>query len=118
MKKNRLVSQKKVETENILESITNEFSSLGLYSDDDEIFIEKFESENCRLTVFVVEDYYFRINSTLVLTVIIQENVDKTTVDIISGGGKTGLFGLSYGAEKSAAKRIVRLLKKIGFIEQ
>lgn len=114
MKKNRLVSQEKVKTENILESIT----SLGLYSDNDEIFIEKFESENRRLTVFVAEDYYFRINSTLVLTVIIQENVDKTTVDIISGGGKTGLFGFSYGAEKNAAKRIVRLLKNIGFTEQ
>lgn len=113
MEKTRLVSQKRVETESIL----NEFSSFELFSDDG-FFIEKFESENCKVTVFVAEDYYFRINSTLTLTVIIQENADNTTVDIISGGGKTGWLGISYGAEKSAVKRIIRLLKDNGFIEQ
>jgi len=113
MTKSRLVAQEEVDTESILDGI----SSLELFSDDG-FFIEKFESGNGKVTVFVAEDYYIRINSTLTLTVIIQENTDKTTVDIISGGGKTGWLGLSYGAEKSAVKRIVRLLEDNGFIEQ
>lgn len=113
MRKDRLISQQKVDTESIL----SELSALELFSDDG-FFIKKIEGENCKVTVFVAEDYYIRINSTLTLTAIIQETADKTTVDIISGGGKTGWFGISYGAEKSAVKRIVRLLKDIGFTEQ
>ena len=49
---------------------------------------------------------------------LLQKNVNETTVEIVSSGGKEGFYGLSYGAEKSAVKRIVKLLKENGFTEQ
>lgn len=113
MIKNKLISHNKVEIESIL--------SDWFYSNvnsEDEIFIKRFKDQNCKITIFITEDYYFRIESTLTLTVIVEETIDKTTVEVVSSGGKAGLWGFSYGAEKSAVKRIVRLLKENGFTEQ
>ncbi len=90
---------------------SNAFSDGGFYR-------KRIEGQDCTVTIFVAEAYYFRINSTLTLTVFIEETADETTVEIVSGGGKEGLVGLSYGAEKSAMKRIVKLLKENGFTEQ
>ena len=85
---------------------------------DDGFYMKRIEGQDRTITIFVAEEYYFRINSTLTLTVIVEETVDETTVEIVSGGGREGLVGLSYGAEKSAMKRIVKLLKENGFREQ
>ena len=113
MRKNRLISQNKVE----IESVLNDWFSSNVFSEDG-VFIKRIEGKNCKITIFIAEDFYFRINSTLTLTVIVEETADKTTVEIVSSGGKTRLSGFSYGAEKSAVKRIVRLLKENGFSEQ
>lgn len=112
MRKNRLVSQIKVDTESILYKW---FSSV---LSGDNFFIKTITLENSKVIIFIAEEYYFRINSNLTLTVIVEETSDKATVEVISSGGKTGLWGLTYGAENSAAKRIVRLLKENGFTEQ
>lgn len=109
MIRNRLILQGKAETERILRE---------LLADDDEVFIKKFEYGNSKITIFISENFYFRINSDLTLTVIAEETCDKTTVEVISGGGKEGLLGLSYGAERSAAQRVVKVLKDAGFAEQ
>ncbi len=112
MIKNRLILQNKAETESIL----RKWFSSGVVSQDG-IFIKKIELENSKVIIFIAEEYYYRIKSNLTLTVIVEETADKTTVEIISSGGKTSM-GLSYGAEKSAVKRIVQLLKENGFTEQ
>ncbi len=113
MVKNRLILQTKVD----IESILRKGLSSGVFSGDN-FFSKKIEFENRKITIFIAEEYYYRINSNLTLTAIAEETADKTTVEIISSGGKGGLWGLSYGAEKSAAKRIVQLLKENGFKEQ
>ncbi len=106
MIKRRLILQNKAETESILRDW---FSSNG-------VFIKKIESGNSKIIIFIAEEYYYRIKSNLTLTVIVEETSDKTTVDVISSGGKTSM-GFSYGAEKSAMKDIVQLLKEKGFAE-
>ncbi len=112
MKRNRLISQNKVDIENILrEWFSSEVSS------DDGIFTKKIQDENRKVIIIIVEDFYYRIDSTLTLTVIAEEADDNTNVDIISSGGKTGFFALSWGSEKSAVKRVVKLLKEHGFEE-
>lgn len=113
MRKNRLISQNTAEIERIL----SKWFSSEAFSEDG-FFIKKLEGETCKITIYIAEDYYYRINSTLTLTVIVEETADKTTVEIISSGGKVGLLGLSYGSEKSAVNRIVQLLKENGFTEQ
>ncbi|MBR3272045.1 MAG: hypothetical protein IKI59_08980 [Clostridia bacterium] len=96
--------------------LTDWFSSQAF--SDDGFYIKRIERQDCTITIFVAEEYYFRINSTLTLTVIVEETVNETIVEIVSGGGREGLVGFSYGAEKSAMKRIVTLLKENGFREQ
>lgn len=112
MKQNRLILQNKAG----IESLLYKWFSSGALSGDG-FFSKKIEFENRKITIFIAEDYYFRISSNLTLTVIAEETADKTTVEIISSGGKTS-WGFSYGAEKSAVKRIVQLLKDNGFTEQ
>lgn len=113
MRNTRMISQNKVTIEDVL----SDWFSSDMFSEDG-VFIKRIDGENCKTTIFIAEDYYFRINSTLTLTVIVEETADNTTVEIISSGGKEGLGGFSYGAEKSAVKRIVRLLEENGFTEQ
>lgn len=110
MKSCRLISRNKVNIENIL----NEWFSSKVYSEDG-IYIKRIQDESRRITIFIAEDYYLRINSTLSLTVIVEETADKKAVEIISSGGKAALF--SWGSENSAVKRVVKLLKENGFEE-
>ena len=101
-----------------IESILSDWFSSNVFShmfSEDEVFIKRIEGKNCKTTIFIAEDYYFRISSTLTVTVIVEETADKTTVDIVSSGGKMGLFGISHGAEVSAVYRIVELLEENGF---
>ena len=114
MERIRLISQNKVNIESILSDwlSSNTFSSMF---SEDEVFTKKIEGKNSKITIFIAEDYYFRISSTLTVTVIVEEAADKTTVDIVSSGGKMGLFGISRGAEESAVLRIVELLEENGF---
>ena len=112
MKKDILILQNKAE----IESILGKYFSSGMFSADG-YFTKKIEFENRKATIFIAEAYYYRIGSYITLTVIIEETVDKTTVEIISSGGSS-YWGFSLGAEKDAIKRIVQLLKENGFIEQ
>lgn len=108
MRRIGLISQNKADIESILSEA---------FPAEDRYF-KVIECGDCKITVFIAEEYYFRINSDLTLTVIAEETADETTVEIISGGGKEGLLGFSYGAEKSAERRIVNLFKENGFTEQ
>ena len=112
MIKNRLMLQKRVGIARIL----NDWFSAAMPFGDN-LFVKKIAFEDRQITIFIGEEYFFRINSTLTVTVIVEETADKTTVDVISSGGKTNMW-FSYGAEKSAVKRIVKMLKGYGFTEQ
>ncbi|MBD3197543.1 MAG: hypothetical protein GF317_20990 [Candidatus Lokiarchaeota archaeon] len=58
--------------------------------------------------IFVVEKYYFRIESNLAATVIFDEiNENEVKVIVIVAGGKQGSLDLSWGSEKSMLKNIM-----------
>lgn len=112
MEKGKFIFRKKLDAE----SVFYEWASFEGITDD-EIFIKKINGENFQTTIFIVDCFYLRINSTLSLTVIVHETDFETTVDIISSGGTTGLLGISYGAEKSAVDRFIQFFKDKGIIE-
>ena len=98
-----------------IESVLSEwFSSSWVYSS----FKKTIEKEDCKTTVFVVEEYYFMINTTLTLTVIVERTAKGISIDIIAGGGNMGFFGTSLGSEQTAVNRVVKRLKYHGFTEQ
>jgi hypothetical protein len=69
----------------------------------------KFSNNQNTTKVYILEDYYFRINSTLTVTVIISKKTSNSVeLHIVASGGKEGIFGFSYGAEKSALKKIIK----------
>jgi len=73
----------------------------------------KFSNNQNTTTVYILEDYYFRINSTLSVTLIIsKKNSNSVELHIVASGGKEGIFGFSYGAEKSALKKIIRFAEE------
>ncbi len=113
MEKSKLIFQERIDAEGLL----YEWASLeGLT--DDTFFVKKINSEYSKTTIFIFEEYYFRISSNLSLTFIINETSNETAIDIISSGGTSGLLGISYGAEENAVNRIVQLFRDNGFIEQ
>ena len=60
-----------------------------------------------KIIVLIGERYYFRIESNLAVTIIIDRiNDNEYQVVIVSAGGKQGLMGITWGAERSMLKRI------------
>ena len=64
-------------------------------------------------TIFILEEYYFRIESNLSITVVFDE-IDENSVEInaIVSGGKTGIFEISWGAERKALKKLTQFFDK------
>ena len=88
--------------DNLIAKINREVDFLSRYSDD-----------SGKIIVLVGERYYFRIESNLAATIIIDRiNENQYQIVIAVAGGKHGILGISWGAEKSMLKK----LKKI-FIE-
>lgn len=112
MNKVRLISQYSIDIE---KPLTDWFSSNT--DSEDGVYIKKIIEPKRKVMIFIAEDYYFRINSTLTLTVIVEQTAAQTSVEVVSSGGKDGILSFSYGAEKSAAKRIINFLTVKGFTE-
>ena len=82
-----------------------------------DVFVENYVSTDKKLTIYIAEPYYMRIESNLSVTVIVEELDDKVNVDIISSGGQKGFWGLSWGAESNATDKVASLLELYGFVE-
>ena len=70
-----------------------------------------YTSENT--VVIASERFYFRVESNL-LTVIILDTAhkDRYEVEIVTGGGAQGFFGITLGSERHRSKEIIRFLEE------
>lgn len=118
MKKCTLKANCKITSETIIDSIsiTDEFNERELDS-----CIHSFDTADHKITIFIAEKYFYRITSTLTITLIIDQTEEATTIEVISGGGKRsnslGFALTSWGAEKSALNDVIVTLKQLGFAE-
>ena len=112
MQSSKLITNNNVDIEQIL----NAWFSSNTDSEDG-VFIKKINEPRRKIIIFIAEDYYLRINSTLTLTVIVEQTISQTSVEVVSSGGKEGLLSISYGAEQSAVDRVVDFLSVYGFTE-
>jgi hypothetical protein len=70
-----------------------------------------YTSEN--IVVLASEKFYFRVESNLLTVVILNVSVeDRYEVEIVTGGGAQGLFGITWGAERHRSAEIVRFLEE------
>ncbi|KAB3527599.1 hypothetical protein [Alkaliphilus serpentinus] len=64
--------------------------------------------------VYYSEKYYLRNDSNLLSSFIIKLQGDNICIiDIIAGGGGTGLFGFTLGAETSRVNEVIRYFEAI-----
>lgn len=80
-------------------------------------------SENYRrvglvnVCVLAFEKFFFRNGSYTSLTVVLTEDGENKTADIIGSGGGEGLFNISWGANREIATDAASILKKFGLTE-
>ncbi|MFX0020814.1 MAG: DUF6054 family protein [Candidatus Hermodarchaeota archaeon] len=73
----------------------------------------KYTNDEGKTIILVAEKFYFRIESNLSATIIIDHIYDnKYQVIIVVAGGKHGILGLTWGAEGSMLKRIKNVFLK------
>lgn len=71
-----------------------------------------------KVHVFISEKYYLRTNSQLMACLIIKiEDEYNAIIDVVTGGGASGMLDLDLGAEGSRSKGIEDILKKIAEIK-
>ena len=82
--------------ESIIADINREVDNLSRYTEN-----------TGKVIVLIGERYYFRIESNLAATIIIDHiNTNQYQIVIVSAGGKQGLMGITWGAERSMLKKI------------
>jgi len=85
--------------ENLIKDINREVDHLSRYTE-----------ETGKMIVLVAERFYFRIESNLAVTIIIDRiNENQYQVVVIVAGGKHGLFEITWGAERSMLKKIKKI---------
>ena len=102
MKKTKLISQYSIDLE---KTLTDWF-----YSNTDSrdgVFIKKIIEPKRKVMIFIAEDYYHRISSTLTLTVIVEQTLNQTSVEVVSSGGKEGYhyFSFSYCSSSTGSSQ-------------
>lgn len=66
------------------------------------------------ICVLSFEKYFFRNGSYASLTVVLTENGDEKTADIVGSGGGEGIFNFSWGANSELAGDAERVLERFG----
>ncbi len=68
--------------------------------------------------VLSFEKYFFRNGSYASLTVVLTEDGEDKTADIVGSGGGNGLFNISWGANDEITMDAMGVLKRFGLIQQ
>ena len=70
---------------------------------------------NASVALLSFEKYYMRTGSYAGLTVMLTEEGNHQTADIIGFGGGNGLFNVSWGANSNFAEMAQAVLNRYGF---
>ena len=71
--------------------------------------------EGAEVWLLVYEKYYFRTGGYNSLTVLLTEENERHTAEIIATGGGGGIANISYGANRKFAKECMQALAELGF---
>lgn len=76
--------------------------------------LSRYTTKKGETIVLIAEKFYFRIESNLAATVVVDRiNQSELQIVIVVAGGGHGMLGISYGAEKSMMKKLKnQFLKK------
>ena len=89
-----------------------------LPSDVAELSLEQMSEVNgVKVLLLILERYYMRNDSMAVSTVQIIDSGEVQQATIIGTGGGEGLMNISLGANQDFARRVAKVLAKLGFEE-
>ena len=71
--------------------------------------------DGAEVWLLVYEKYYFRTGGYNSLSVLLTEQNERHTAEIIATGGGTGVANISFGANRKFAKECVDALEELGF---
>ena len=83
-----------------------------------ELSLEQMSEVNgIKVLLLILERYYMRNGSMAVSTVQIIDSGEVQQATIIGTGGDEGLMNISLGANQDFARRVAKVLAKLGFEE-
>src|SRR4051812_48021740 len=63
------------------------------------------------MTILAAEEFYFRTNSNQLNLIVIKSVDSLLHIDLIGGGGGTGLFAITWGSESAFIKKTKKMLE-------
>ncbi len=81
------------------------------------IYKKEIEINGEIIYLVIFEQYFFRINSDLTVSILIHQSIEKTIIEIISSGGGVGIFSENWGSEEKSIVELYNTLTKDGFRE-
>lgn len=85
-------------------------------ADQNDIYEKTITYQDRSVTIFIYEEYFFRINSMLSVSIILELDDNGSKVELVASGAKIGLMDITYGAENASLQPIVDKLVEVGFI--
>jgi len=73
--------------------------------------------EGKKSVLIAFEEYFFRNSQYASLNIMLTDDGYVQTAVVVGSGGGSGLTNISWGANKSFAKRGTNVLEKLGFVE-
>ena len=83
-----------------------------LRKDFGNVFYSLINENNTKIAVIVGTKWFFKTNSDASVTILIKEKGEKLVLELISYGGREGVFGLSLGVHEDFVRKIIKSLKK------
>jgi len=83
-----------------------------LSKDFGNIFHSLIETDGSRVAIIIGTKWFFKTNSDASITILIREHEDRLILELISYGGREGVFGLSLGVNEDFVRNILKALRK------
>ena len=81
----------------------------------EQVFHQEMHFDCTAVWLLVYEKYFSRVNSYASLTVLLTEQGETQTAQIVSSGGGNSISNISLGANQRFAKECVQALEEAGF---
>lgn len=71
-----------------------------------------YENHSVDMSVLAAENFYFRTMSAQVNMVILKKEASFILIDIMGGGGGSGLLNIDWGSEKGYTGKVTKVINK------
>ena len=81
----------------------------------EEVFQQKHRFGNADVWLLVYEKYFFRVNNFATMTILLTQQENAQSAQIVISGSGESMSNVSYGANRQFARECVKALEEAGF---